>query len=216
MAPGVGSMNYDCIIWDWNGTLLDDVSASLRSVNDMLRARRMDEMDIVRYKECIGVPIIRFYEKVFDLDNEDYNSILREYNEGYLRHLGDCGLSEGSREALEFFREAGCLQIIVSSSNNTQLTENVEKYGVTEYFDAILGSENYLAESKIERAKNYIKSKGSKHPLVIGDLEHDSALAQEIGADCVLLTTGHEKISRLEESGARVVDSLTEMLDKIR
>ena len=209
-------MKYDCIVWDWNGTLLDDVSASLSSVNDMLRARNMDELDIVRYRECIGVPIIKFYEKVFDLDSEDYNSILREYNRGYLFHLKDCGLSKGSEEALEFFRGEGCLQIIVSSSNNAQLVENVEKYGVSEFFDAILGSENYLAESKIERAKKYLKQKNIAKPLVIGDLEHDCTLADEIGADCVLLTTGHEKPERLLASGARIVDSLTEMLDKIR
>lgn len=216
MAAGVDSMKYDCIIWDWNGTLLDDVSASLSSVNDMLRERGMQEMDIVRYRECIGIPIKVFYEHVFDLSKEDYGQLLAQYNEGYLRHLGGCGLSAGSREALDYFRNAGSLQIIVSSSNNSQLTENVEKYGITEYFDAILGSDNYLAESKIERAEKYIASHGISSPLVIGDLEHDCVLAREVGADCVLLTSGHEKTSRLKKSGARVVDSLTEMLDKIR
>ncbi len=43
-------MDYKYIIWDWNGTLLCDVSASLRSVNDMLRRRNMPEMDIERYR----------------------------------------------------------------------------------------------------------------------------------------------------------------------
>ena len=207
-------MNYDCIIWDWNGTLLDDVSASLRSVNDMLTSRGMPVMDLVRYRDCIGIPIKVFYERVFDLEKEDYDALLAEYNEGYLRHLEDCSLSAGSREALDRFRDAGCLQVIVSSSNNSQLTENVEKYGITEYFDAILGSDNYLAETKIGRAQKYLRDKNMKRPLVIGDLEHDFILANEIGADCVLLTSGHEKTSRLLSSGARVVDSLAEMLDK--
>ena len=201
-------MKYGTIIWDWNGTLLNDVGAAMASVNDMLVSRGMKTIDIVRYKECISVPIIGFYEKVFDLEKEDYNEILRQYNEGYLRHLGECGLSDGVREALEYFRNENCIQIIVSSSNNAQLTENVEKYGIAEYFDAVLGAENYLAESKIGRAEKFLKEHGKGRVLVIGDLEHDAEMAEALGADCVLLTTGHEKPERLADSGAEVIDTL--------
>ena len=38
----------------------------LDSVNDMLDARGLDRIDIARYREVIGVPIIKFYEKVFE------------------------------------------------------------------------------------------------------------------------------------------------------
>ena len=207
-------MDYKYIIWDWNGTLLCDVSASLRSVNDMLRRRNMPEMDIERYRDCIGVPIIKFYERVFDLEKEDYAGILREYNEGYMLHLAHCTLSPGSIEALDYFKANGCLQIIVSSSNNEQLVENVRKYGVYDYFDAVLGSSDYFAQSKIERAKEYLEAGGEGKALVIGDLEHDADMANEIGADCILLTSGHEKRERLIKSGAGIIDSLFS-LDKI-
>ena len=204
-------MNYGTIIWDWNGTLLNDVGAAMASVNDMLISRGKRTIDIVRYKECISVPIIGFYEKVFDLEKEDYNEILKQYNEGYLRHLSECGLSDGVREALEFFKAHNCIQIIVSSSNNTQLMENVEKYGISGYFDAILGAENYLAESKIGRAEKFLREHGKGKVLVIGDLEHDAEMAEALGADCILLTTGHEKPERLAESGARVLNTLRKL-----
>ena len=77
-------MKYDLIIWDWNGTLLDDVSASLRSVNDMLDRREMPRIDLVRYRECIGVPIRCFYEQVFNmehLDPEQKATYLSQYQE---------------------------------------------------------------------------------------------------------------------------------------
>ena len=62
-------MKYTHIIWDWNGTLLNDISSSLQSVNDMLAMRGKDPIDIDFYRECIGVPIVKFYERVFDLEN---------------------------------------------------------------------------------------------------------------------------------------------------
>lgn len=79
-------MKYTHIIWDWNGTLLDDIGASLASVNDMLAMRGKPPIDADYYRECIGVPIIKFYEKVFELEKEDYSLIIKQYNEGYVRH----------------------------------------------------------------------------------------------------------------------------------
>lgn len=204
-------MKYKYIIWDWNGTLLDDVRCALASVNDMLALRNMPPMDMVRYKEIIGVPIRCFYEAAFDLENEDYDLILKQYNEGYMKHLPEYGLTQGVPEMLDYFKAEGCVQVIVSSSNNEQLTKNVNKYGVADYFDAILGAEGFLAESKVERALNYLDSKGEGKALVIGDLEHDALMAKEIGADCILLTSGHEKPERLYNSGAVVVDKIDEI-----
>lgn len=207
-------MKYTHIIWDWNGTLLDDIGASLASVNDMLEARGEAPMDINRYKECIGTPIIRFYEQVFDLEKEDYPSILAEYNAGYMRHLSDCGLTDGAEKAIEIFAAAGIRQAIVSSSNNAQLSENARKYGVYDRFEAVLGAADFNADSKIERARRYLEESGAQNGrvLVVGDLEHDAEMASEIGADCVLLTSGHEHPERLKNSGAVIFDKIEELI----
>lgn len=207
-------MKYTHIIWDWNGTLLDDIGASLASVNDMLAARGEKPMDINRYKECIGTPIIRFYEQVFDLEKEDYSSILAEYNAGYMRHLADCGLTEGAEQAIADFAASGIRQAIVSSSNNAQLCENARKYGVYDCFEAVLGAADFKADSKIERARAYLARSGAEkgRVLVVGDLEHDAEMAAQIGADCVLLTSGHEHPERLARLGAVIFDKICQLI----
>ena len=205
-------MKYTHIIWDWNGTLLDDIGASLASVNDMLAKRGESPMSVERYKECIGTPIIRFYEQVFDLEKEDYAAILAEYNAGYMHHLKDCGLTEGAEKAIDFFASEGIHQAIVSSSNNAQLCENAKKYGVYDRFEAVLGAADFKADSKVERAKNYLKNSGAERVLVVGDLEHDAEMAAEIGADCVLLTSGHEHPERLKRSGAVIFEKIEELI----
>lgn len=207
-------MKYTHIIWDWNGTLLNDIGASLASVNDMLSMRGMPHINNDYYKECIGVPIIKFYEKVFDLEKEDYSSIIKQYNEGYLRHLAECDLTDGARLALDFFKNNGLKQVIVSSSNNAQLCQNAEKYGVIGYFDVLLGSQDFYAGSKIERAADYLQKSGAKkgEVLVVGDLEHDAEMAAELGADCVLLTSGHEHPERLKNAKVPLIDNLFELI----
>ena len=205
-------MKYSCIIWDWNGTLLDDVNACLDSVNDMLTKRGLKNIDMDRYREVIGVPIKKFYEKVFDLEKYDYEEIIKDFNEGYIRHLNEVKLSDGAEELLEYFRRQGAKQIIVSSSNNSVLRANTEKYGVSGYFDEILGADDYYASSKIERAVDYLDRNSCGKALAFGDLEHDYELAMQTGADCVLLASGHDSRHRLEKTGAIVINSLREIL----
>ncbi len=207
-------LKYTHIIWDWNGTLLNDIGASLASVNDMLAMRGKQPIDIDFYRECIGVPIIKFYEKVFDMENEDYAVIIKQYNEGYLRHLGDCELTDGVIDVLDYFEKNGVKQAIVSSSNNEQLHMNVRKYGIYNRFEAILGSADFYAGSKIDRAVDYLqKSGGNCRVLVVGDLEHDAELAKELSADCVLLTSGHENRERLYSSGAKIITDVRDIME---
>ncbi len=209
---------YTHIIWDWNGTLLNDIGASLASVNDMLERRNMPHITIDYYKECIGVPISRFYERVFNLENEDYPMLLKEYNEGYLYHLSACGLTDGAKAAIAYFAENGIKQAVVSSSNNEQLKANIFKFGLEKCFDDVLGAADFLADSKIERAVAYLEKSGAKRGevLVVGDLWHDAEMAADLGADCVLLTSGHEHIDRLKAADAVLADTLLELISFVK
>jgi len=207
-------VKYTHIIWDWNGTLLNDVSASLASVNDMLALRGKPPMDIDYYRECISVPIIGFYEKAFDMENEDYEIIIKQYNEGYLRHLSECNLTDGVTEVIDYFEKNGVKQAVISSSNNNQLIQNVTKYGIFDRFDAVLGADDYYAGSKIERAEKYLENSSEEcRVLVIGDIVHDADMAEKLGADCVLLTSGHENRERLYSAKATVISDVRELIE---
>ena len=208
-------LTYDFIIWDWNGTLLDDISASLNSVNDMLALRGMEPIGVERYRECIGTPIRCFYEQVFDMDKEDYPALLAEYHAGYDRHLSGCSVGKGAIEALEFFASQGSAQVIISSCEQNQLLKGVESCGLSGYFDAVLGASDFLAAEKVERAQKYLAEKSQKSSpkiLVIGDLLHDFELANAVSAHCVITKSGHEDWGRLEKSGVDTVNNLTELV----
>ena len=102
----------------------------------------------------------------------------------------------------------------MSSSNNEQLLNNTKKYGIDGYFEAILGSADYLAGSKIDRARAYLDASECRNRsvLVVGDLEHDADLAAEIGADCVLLSSGHENPERLKNAEVPIFGNLHELI----
>lgn len=207
-------MKYTHIFWDWNGTILDDSDAAFRSVNDLLRKRGMPCISKEQYYSYIDTPIIRFYEKLFDLSKVDYEEIINDFQAGYARHIAASGLMEGAERVLRHFHGLGIKQIIVSSCEQNQLVTYAAKFGISDLFDDILGASDFLAESKIERAKQYMtyKSIDPGRTLMIGDTLHDYETAAALGSDCILMASGHQTEDTLRSSGAKLIGSLSELL----
>ncbi|MBQ1271733.1 MAG: HAD hydrolase-like protein, partial [Clostridia bacterium] len=59
-------MKYTHIIWDFNGTLMNDVDIAIAAVNDMLTKRGMEVTNKADYLNMIESPIIEYYKKIFD------------------------------------------------------------------------------------------------------------------------------------------------------
>lgn len=213
----MNKFRYSHIIWDWNGTLLDDVGIALASVNAMLARRGEKLITMAQYYDYIGIPIRKFYERVFDLNTVDYNEILKEYNQGYEERLRVAGLSTGAEEVLEQLSAAGIRQTVVSSCEQNQLKRYIRHFGIASYFDAVLGSEDFLAGSKVERARSFLQSRSisPSEVLVVGDLEHDWEMAKAIGADCVLVSTGHQSTETLKKCAVPVFSSVRDIVSEI-
>ena len=167
------SLPFSLVIWDWNGTLVNDAGASWESVNDMLARRELPPITFQQYSSYIETPITGFYRHIFeDFDSMDFGQIAREFHEGTALHMVGRGLMPGAGAVLERLREAGVKQVIVSSCEQGMLTGQVTRYGVAEYFDAILGAGDFHAGSKIDRARDYMARCGISpdRTVNIGDM----------------------------------------------
>ena len=73
-------MRYTHIIWDFNGTLFDDVEAGINSVNDMLSERGLKTLeDKEDYRKVFKFPIIEYYKDLgFDFEKA-HNAIYHEF-----------------------------------------------------------------------------------------------------------------------------------------
>ena len=207
------SMKYTTIAWDWNGTLLDDAFICAECVNDMLRKRNMPILDLDTYRSYVENPIIKAYEHIFDLKVVTFDTIVKEFYESYPKYMKDALLVPGAKELLEYFREQGCRQIIITAAHTPDVIEYLCKFGIKNYFDTVLGSDNLQGGSKISRAAEYAKSEKISNGtlLMIGDTAHDAETADAIGADCILFSGGHQCEERLEATGRPVVKNLLDI-----
>lgn len=206
--------SYKYVIWDWNGTLLDDVYIALEAVNRTLRKRNMDDINIEQYYSYIEMPIIKFYEHLFDLNEVPFSVLSKEFNEYSDEQEELLKLHFGANEKLEQFKKLGYSQIIVSAAHIDGIVYYLNKFGIFDYFDAVLGADDFLAESKVERAKKYfIQNKiNPDEAVLIGDCVHDYETAQGVGCDCILVSCGHQSENDLKKTGCRVFNAISEIV----
>ena len=206
-------MNYTDLIWDFNGTLLDDMQACLDSTDELLRRRGKPTLGtLARYREVFGFPIISYYERAgFDLDAEPFETVAHEWVELYERNSVTSGLFDGVREVLDFFREQGIRQTMLSATEWNMLEGQVEALGIRDAFVEILGLGDIYAHSKTELGREWRRRHPAARALFIGDTEHDAETADAMQADCVLICAGHQSRETLLATGKPVLDGIREL-----
>lgn len=205
--------DYKCIIWDWNGTLLDDVSLNIKIVNTLLSERGVREIESVDYyKKEFDFPVIDFYRKVgFDLENEDFTLIARRYAALFDEGYPHAEIFFDAEATLAEIKHSGKEQVIISASEQGYLLKQVEYFELEQYFTDILGVGDVLGSSKTEVAKKWMREKelDGSDVLFIGDTLHDLETAKAIGCDCVFVARGHNSRERLVATGHKVYEDFS-------
>ena len=199
-------MNYTDVIWDFNGTILDDIEVCVDIESDMLRRRgRPGFASVDEYYEVFCFPVIDYYKNMgYDFTRESYDDIADEWVKEYVARSASCGLREGVARMLEEGARRGVRQIILSASEINMMTAQVRALGVYGYFDDILALDNPKAHSKIELAERWFAENKPERALLIGDTAHDAEAASKLGCDCVLVCGGHASEKTLRATGRRV------------
>ncbi|MDO9258202.1 MAG: HAD hydrolase-like protein [Bacteroidales bacterium] len=202
------------IIWDWNGTLLDDAEICREAINKMLKVRNLPELSLSTYRDVFTFPVIEYYKEVgFNFDNEEWEPVAMEFINLYLGALPSCGLTPFAARTLEIFKRKGYRQAIISAMQHDALLKSVSALGIFEYFDYIGGIGDHYGGGKIDNARNYFIQAGLSPEKItlIGDTLHDSEVAAELQCKCILVATGHQSFQRLSDTGLQVINNLSEI-----
>ncbi len=210
-------MKYKHIFWDWNGTIVNDARPTWETVNAMLSSRGLPQITFEQYCEYVEVPIIRFYEKVMDISKENMESLSKEFN-GILKDLiPENPLFSDAVHILKLFKSKGVNQYIFSSSQNKYIEPILKDFGLNHCFTAILGADDCYVGSKAERTKRYMlcNNINPKDALFVGDMVHDSEVADYANADCILVASGHQSFAMLKSTGRKVIHTISELAEYI-
>lgn len=203
------------IIWDWNGTLLNDIELCIKSINILLKNRNIPVINTVTYREIFSFPVKDYYKAVgFDFEKEDFSIPAHQFIDLYNEGFGICSLQKSAIEVLTWFKEKGIRQFVLSAMEHQMLEKTLKMKGISHFFEDIAGLHDHYAVSKIELGRQLMADNNIDTDKVwlIGDTIHDYEVATELGIKCILIADGHQSLERLMQTGGIVIDDLTQLI----
>lgn len=195
---------FPYILWDWNGTLLDDTDAAIGALNVLLARRGLPAVGRTWYRDHFAFPVRPFYALCgVDLAHEDWDALAREYHAAYAAQPKR--LNAEARAALARVTAGGGGQSIVSALRQDLLDAAVADFGLRSHFDFVVGSDNLDGASKLVRARALLArlpaAARARGVVLIGDALHDKEVADALGIGCVLCAQGGHSAARLRAAG---------------
>lgn len=203
------------IIWDWNGTLLNDIDLCVQTINGMLQKRNLQRLSVDKYREVFSFPVKDYYQKIgFDFIAEPFEIPALEFIDSYNGSVQNCKLHKSTLTLLNYFQSVGIRQFILSAMKQDALDQCLEQQNISHYFEHVSGLDNHYAASKLENGQQLIAelNLNANELVLIGDTVHDFEVATELGCQCVLIANGHQSRQILESTGALVIDELMQLI----
>lgn len=203
---------YKYIIFDFNGTLYDDVDYCLKIENEMLTELNCKPINKELYLSLFCFPIKKYYELIgFDLQKYDFEMLAKRFVKKYLQDVKKLKLNKHVEEILSYLSLKGYKLVLLSATEKHMLLDQLAEFSISKYFDEIIGIDNVYAKSKLASAKAFLERSKAKKILVIGDTDHDVEVANALNAETVLVAFGHESKERLEKHNKLIIDDFLEL-----
>lgn len=206
---------YKHVIWDWNGTLFNDAELCVDIINGILIKRSLPALSLQKYREIFTFPVEEYYKKAgLDFEKFPFKELGREWMDEYERRKNEIDLFDDAEKVLNYVSNLKIGQSILSAYSQKSLKDIVRKFKLNSYFSNMVGLDHIYATSKVELGIELMNKLGNGRgeTLLIGDTLHDFETASEIGADCILISSGHQSREKLEQSGVNVLGSLGELI----
>lgn len=200
------------VLWDWNGTLLDDLAYAIGVRNRTFPAFGLPRIGSVsEYHRQFTFPVRRYYERA-GVTDETFVAVAHAWMAEYVRGFDTVPLHGDAVETLARFAAAGVRQAVLSATRRDMLESQIARFPIRAYFTDVLGLSDIYARSKEAVGLDYLARCGvpAASTLMIGDTLHDAEVARAMGTECVLVARGHQSRETLLTAGVPVMDTLLE------
>ncbi len=195
--------DFDHVVWDFNGTLLDDVSIGIRSVNRMLSRRSLPTIESTEaYHAVFGFPIEEYYRRVgFDFSKESYHDLAHEWVHEYKLLEGEATVRIDALSLVDAIAAFGLPQSVLSATESAMLARQLADLSILSRFEGVCGNDNIYAASKAEMVRSWAEKRRPGRVLMIGDTPHDAGVGVCAGFSLALVEGGHADRATLEKTG---------------
>ena len=210
------------IIFDFNGTILDDVQISFDALNacntKFLGAG--SEITMKYYKDTFSFPVGDYYVSMgYDFNKLDFVEVADYFHDYYGNRWKECHIFPDFLETVKQLKEKGINVYIITASYRPLIEAQLKYFNIEDLFTYVIAIDDKFGGSKVDVAKKYFSS----HPInldetiMVGDTLHDYEVANNLGIKPILYCSGHNSKEFLEKgsNGTKIIASHDELLDLI-
>lgn len=217
---GIDVANRRCVVFDYDGTIADTKPAIVDTATKVLLDWGIPQDEVAhKVGDLIGPPFPQAFSMVFGVSAADASEITRRYREIYFQKGVDAWpLFPGIATMVQHLRKAGRKTCIASSKLHTLIMRGVADNNATELFDAAIGSQKGVVETKEEAIRAAIAATGCSpdEAVMVGDRFHDVQGATAVGIPCVGVLFGNTGTrEELVSAGATAVVDTTAELEAV-
>ena len=206
------------LVWDWNGTLLNDLSLVVAATNTVFASLGGPVVSVDEHRVRFRRPISDYYAEVLGraVDDDEFGRLDKIFHDAYRLGLTTCELAADATTAMRAWPGT---QSLLSMWFHAELVPAVRTFGLAALFERVDGLRTEVGGGRkavhLARHLTELGVDGSATVLV-GDSIDDADAADTVGAGCVLYTGGFTDPQRLRSSGWPVADTLTEAVTLAR
>lgn len=214
------------VVFDWNGTLIADSSASAYAVNRVLKSFGGNKVTLKDCRGAVFLPAVDFYAA----HGCDRDALLgnmaeagRVFHSAYESAASKARSRRGARTALSWLLENNIGSIVLSNHMKRRIETQLQRLGIGRYISEVLANSEQDAFLKPGRKcrmlEGYIGSSGleKSEVMMVGDSPEDVGIAKSIGMTSVAITGGFYSAQRLRKSAPDyTIGSLGELVGIVR
>lgn len=208
-------MKYEYVIWDWNGTLFNDVQISIDTMNKMLEVKEYPQrLDTDLYKSIFSFPVVDYYIKVgLDFEKHSFDELAQLFIDLYSEVQDSAELFKSVRDVLKYFNSLGLKQSVISVCEKERLYHQISLFDIEDYFDDVIGTDDNYAVTKADIAKKWFADHelNPDKAVFIGDTVHDYEVARAVGCDSILIADGHQSREVLSVTDAVIINCISDI-----
>lgn len=205
------------VVWDWNGTLLDDLPIVIEAVNHSIGTLGEGPISADDYRDHYTHPVRAFYESLFGrvVTDDEWLRLNTTFHDSYFTLATTVELAPGAREAMSMIEEAGWTQSLLSMSPQDWLGKIVDRLDLTHRFDLVDGLSGPTGGLKAQHLADHLDAMDVDPvtTIVIGDTPDDVAAAHHVGATPILFHGGSHHMAVLEAEGVPIAETLVEAVE---
>ncbi len=193
-------------IFDWNGTILADVTATVEGFNRQLQALGQRPVSRQAFLDSFETPISRMFANV-GVDLAEFDDKLRldaahAFHNYYEPRINQGRTRIGVRKTLQTLSSRGTTCIVLSNHTTKEIQAQIVRLRLEPFFSTVLAHDS-IGRNHHEDKQQYLENflRGSRfrpdQSVIIGDSVNEILIGQQLGIPSIAISGGFTSTARL-------------------